>query len=311
MTSNPYKNVVDAAIRASIHPRSMRSDFSPDNKYKLGTSLGAGGHGVVYIGRDVQTNESVAIKITDQVNRTATYREVNILRRLQHDNIIAIKDFQEQEKTGKLFTIIELCSGGELFNKIVQSPLGYLPDHVAKFYFKSLCMGVAYMHTQGVAHRDIKPENLLLSGDNELKITDFGLSTVVQRHPLLADPRVGKTMCGSAFYAAPEVWSVDMSGPYDPFRADIWSCGIVLYAMLVGKPPVRVARAVCPMFRALNSDRFPFPKHLSKDVITVLKACLTIDPNERITANMLLKSKWLKDDRANEVPARCRRSCSS
>ena len=158
------------------------------------------------------------------------------------------------------------------------------------------------MHTQGVAHRDIKPENLLLSRDNELKITDFGLSTVVQRHPLLADPRVGKTMCGSAFYAAPEVWSVDISGPYDPFRADIWSCGIVLYAMLVGKPPVRVARAVCPMFRALNSDRFPFPKHLSKDVITVLKACLTIDPNERITANMLLKSKWLKDDRANEVP---------
>ena len=198
------------------------------------------------------------------MNRTATYREVNILRRLQHDNIVAIKDFQEQEKTGKLFTIIELCSGGELFNKIVQSPLGYLPDHVAKFYFKSLCMGVAYMHTQGVAHRDIKPENLLLSGDNELKITDFGLSTVVQRHPLLADPRVGKTMCGSAFYAAPEVWSVDMSGPYDPFRADIWSCGIVLYAMLVGKPPVRVARAVCPMFRALNSDRFPFPKHLSE-----------------------------------------------
>ena len=121
MTSNPYKKVVDAAIRASIHPRSMRSDFSPDNKYKLGTSLGAGGHGVVYIGRDVQTNESVAIKITDQSNRTATYREVNILRRLQHDNIVAIKDFQEQEKTGKLFTIIELCSGGEFFNKIVQS----------------------------------------------------------------------------------------------------------------------------------------------------------------------------------------------
>ena len=97
MTSNPYKNVVDAAIRASIHPRSMRSDFSPDNKYKIGTSLGAGGHGVVYM-KGCTDQRVGAIKITDQVNRTATYREVNILRRLQHDNIIAIKDFQEQER---------------------------------------------------------------------------------------------------------------------------------------------------------------------------------------------------------------------
>ena len=117
---NSYKKVVDAAIRASINPDSMRSQYSPDNKYKLGTSLGAGGHDVVYMGQDVQTHEPVAVKITNDYNRNATYREVNILRRLQHKSIIAIKDFQEQEKTGRLFTIIELCSGGELFNKIVQ-----------------------------------------------------------------------------------------------------------------------------------------------------------------------------------------------
>ena len=95
---NSYKKVVDAAIRASINPESMRSQFSPDNKYKLGTSLGAGGHGVVYMGRDVQTHEAVAIKLTNNFNRTSTFREVNILRRLQHPNIIAIKDFQEEEK---------------------------------------------------------------------------------------------------------------------------------------------------------------------------------------------------------------------
>ena len=83
----------------------MRSQYSPDNKYKLGTSLGAGGHGVVYMGQDVQTHEPVAVKITNDYNRNATYREVNILRRLQHKSIIAIKDFQEQEKTGRLFTI--------------------------------------------------------------------------------------------------------------------------------------------------------------------------------------------------------------
>ena len=209
---NSYKKVVDAAIRASINPDSMRSQYSPDNKYKLGTSLGAGGHGVVYMGQDVQTHEPVAVKITNDYNRNATYREVNILRRLQHKSIIAIKDFQEQEKTGRLFTIIELCSGGELFNKIVQSPIGYLPEHIAKYYFKSLIEGIAYMHEQGVAHRDIKPENLLLSKKNELKITDFGLSIIVQKNPLQKDRRVGKTMCGSAFYAAPEIWSLETSG---------------------------------------------------------------------------------------------------
>ena len=166
---NSYKKVVDAAIRASINPDSMRSQYSPDNKYKLGASLGAGGHGVVYMGQDVQTHEPVAVKITNDYNRNATYREVNILRRLQHKSIIAIKDFQEQEKTGRLFTIIELCSGGELFNKIVQSPIGYLPEHIAKYYFKSLIEGIAYMHEQGVAHRDIKPENLLLSKKNEFQ----------------------------------------------------------------------------------------------------------------------------------------------
>ena len=299
---NSYKKVVDAAIRASINPDSMRSQYSPDNKYKLGTSLGAGGHGVVYMGQDVQTHEPVAVKITNDYNRNATYREVNILRRLQHKSIIAIKDFQEQEKTGRLFTIIELCSGGELFNKIVQSPIGYLPEHIAKYYFKSLIEGIAYMHEQGVAHRDIKPENLLLSKKNELKITDFGLSIIVQKNPLQKDRRVGKTMCGSAFYAAPEIWSLEMTGPYDPFKADIWSCGIVLYAMLVGKPPIRVARAVCPMFRALNSNRFQFPQHLSQDAIELIKQCLCVDSNSRPRAPDLLKCKWLQDDRANKVP---------
>ena len=109
-------------------------------------------------------------------------------------------------------------------------------------------------------------------------------------------------MCGSAFYAAPEIWSLEMTGPYDPFKADIWSCGIVLYAMLVGKPPIRVARAVCPMFRALNSNRFQFPQHLSQDAIELIKQCLCVDSNSRPRAPDLLKCKWLQDYRANKVP---------
>lgn len=158
------------------------------------------------------------------------------------------------------------------------------------------------MHEQGVAHRDIKPENLLLSHKNELKITDFGLSTVAQKNPLGMNRKIAKTMCGSAFYAAPEIWSLDITGPYNPFDADIWSIGVVLYAMLVGKPPIRVARAVCPKFRALNSNRFQFPKHLSDEVVSLIKSCLIIDPDARPTAKQLLKHKWLQDERANHVP---------
>ena len=282
---------------------------SPSKKYLFGQVLGEGGQGVVMLAKHVVSNEVYAVKIAERENTRATVAEVKILQTLDnHKNVVNIKDFEHDEKTGRTFVFTEVCGGGELFNKIAQSPRGRLPDFVAKYYFAALCRGLAHMHSQGVAHRDVKPENLLLSRDGDLKISDFGLSTIVERRAAHASAMkqedgsqvLSKTALGSIYYAAPEIYH----GPYDAFKADVWSAAVVLFCMLGGRPPFQAATNSCKFFRALAQDNLRWPSFFDKYAVDVLKACLVVDPKKRPDFADILKMKWLQDRRAKIIPVR-------
>ena len=248
-------------------------NLTPDNQFLIGSAVGCGGQGIVFLGRHLSTGQLVAIKVCDSSRLAQTKREIEILSVLKHPTILSLIACSISVELSMTFLVFELCSGGELFNKIVQSPSGKFPERVAKYYFRSLLNGVAFMHEKGCAHRDIKPENLLLTGLHELRISDFGLSrmsvpkkdastttTTPTTAPEIAEgtgtetegssSNVGssktgssledmaQSFCGSLNYMAPEVCQcVWVPAPYSTKRADIWSAGMLLYVMLVGGIP--------------------------------------------------------------------------
>ena len=177
------------------------------------------------------TQEKVAIKILEKlkikdvtdVERVA--REIHILKLIRHPNVIQLYEIIETPKF--LYLIMEYASGGELFDYIVKKKR--CTEEEACCFFQQIIAGVSHIHALNIVHRDLKPENLLLDHHNQIKIVDFGLSnTFNSRVELL------KTACGSPCYAAPEMISGD---PYCGEKVDIWSCGIILYALICGFLP--------------------------------------------------------------------------
>ena len=164
---------------------------------------------------------------------------------------------------------MEYCEGGELFNYIVKKKR--LTEEVASFFFFQIINGVEYIHSKGVIHRDLKPENLLLTKDNDIKIIDFGLSNYYEGNYL-------STPCGSPCYASPEMVA---SKKYDGFKIDIWSCGIILYAMLCGYLPFEDQSNEI-LYKKILHCKVDYPNHLSKKSEDLLRKILVKDPAKRI-----------------------------
>ena len=190
---------------------------------------------------NTETGERVALKILDkekiqkQSMGASVKKEISIMKMVHHDCVTKL--FEVLASRTKIFIVLELVTGGELFDKIVAE--GRFNEDMARFYFRQLVRAVGFCHAQGVCHRDLKPENLLLDEHGNLKISDFGLSALsvgtgedddTSRATLL------HTTCGTPNYVAPEVISEDSAG-YDGFKADIWSCGVILYVLLAGFLP--------------------------------------------------------------------------
>ena len=154
-------------------------------------------------------------------------RELKILKSLMHNNLIQLYSIIESPKT--IYLIMEYANGGELFYYIDQRKR--LPEQEACKFFRQLISGIEYLHKLGISHRDLKPENLLLDHNKDIKIVDFGLSIIFSKSSLLSTP------CGSPCYAAPEM----IQGlKYGGSNVDLWSCGVILYAMIVGYLPFEV-----------------------------------------------------------------------
>ncbi|CAI7846608.1 unnamed protein product [Closterium sp. NIES-54] len=198
--------------------------------YRLGKTLGIGSFGKVKVAEHVLTGHKVAIKILNRKKIRSmdmdekVKREIKILRLFMHPHII--RQYEVIETPTDIFVIMEYVKCGELFDYIVEK--GRLAEDEARRFFQQIISGVEYCHRNMVVHRDLKPENLLLDGKGNIKIADFGLSNVMR------DGHFLKTSCGSPNYAAPEVISGKLyAGP----EVDVWSAGVILYALLCGSLP--------------------------------------------------------------------------
>ena len=202
-------------------------------------------------------------------------REINILKRIRHPHIIRM--YEVIDSPTDIFLVMEYVSGGELFDYIVQS--GRLKREEARRFFQQIISGLNCCHRHGIVHRDLKPENLLLDANNNIKIADFGLAN------MMSDGDFLKTSCGSPNYAAPEVISGNLyAGP----EVDVWSSGVILYALLCGSLPFDDEN-ITALFKKIKEGKYSLPSFLSKGARDILKRILTVHPIKRATIDTIMK----------------------
>ena len=205
-------------------------------------------------------------------------REIHILKLIRHPNIVQLYEIIETQKN--CYLIMEYANGGELFDYIVANTRVKEPE--ACSFFQQIIAGVEYIHQLGVVHRDLKPENLLLDEKKNIKIVDFGLSNTYSQGQLL------KTACGSPCYAAPEM----IAGKrYVGSNVDIWSCGVILYALICGFLPFEDPNTA-KLYKKILGGEFAVPKYISLDARDLLHRVLNTDPEQRYNVDEIRQHKW-------------------
>ncbi|XP_061342671.1 CBL-interacting protein kinase 5-like [Gastrolobium bilobum] len=257
-------------------------------RYELGRMLGQGNFAKVYHGRNLKTGQSVAIKVfnKEMIMRVGLMeqikREISIMRLVRHPNIVQL--YEVMASKTKIYFAMEYVKGGELFDKVSR---GKMSEDVARKYFQQLIDAVGYCHTRGVYHRDLKPENLLLDENGDLKVSDFGLSVLVETRN---NDGLLHTTCGTPAYVAPEV--IKKKG-YDGAKADIWSCGVILYVLLAGYLPFN-DKNLMVMYRKISQADFKFPQWFRSDVKRLLYRILDSNPRTRINMTKIMQSNWFR-----------------
>ncbi|ESO00920.1 hypothetical protein HELRODRAFT_82669 [Helobdella robusta] len=254
--------------------------------YILGETLGSGTFGKVKIGIHQLTGHKVAIKVMNRQKIKSLdvvgkiRREIQNLKLFRHPHIIKL--YQVISTPSDIFMVMEYVGGGELFEYIVKH--GKLKEHEARRFFQQIISGVDYCHRHMIVHRDLKPENLLLDKQLNVKIADFGLSN------MMMDGEFLKTSCGSPNYAAPEVISGKLyAGP----EVDIWSCGVILFALLCGTLPFDDEH-VPSLFRKIKSGHYYTPDHVNKSVANLISKMLVVDPIQRACIREIREHEWFK-----------------
>lgn len=255
--------------------------------------LGVGNFSTVKLGIQKKTGKRCALKIVDKTLVTnkpnMLKNEVDILLRVDHPNIIHLVDLFDQPKA--LYLVMELVTGGELFDKIVERE--QYSEEDAAGVMKQLFDSIKYLHGIGIVHRDLKPENLLLANDADdapVKLADFGLSKIYTEDMMLS------TACGTPGYVAPEILEAK---PYTK-AVDLWSCGVIMYILLCGYPPFyNESEAV--LFENIMSGKFEFHKpywdNISDSAKDLIKHLLVVDPDERYDADQALEHPWIKREK--------------
>jgi len=232
----------------------------------------------------ILTDEKVAIKVLNKskiesaadIERVS--REIKILKIVRHPNVIQL--FEIIETPQQLFLVTEYAAGGELFSHIVKNKR--LSEYEACRIFQQIISAVEYLHKLGVCHRDLKPENLLLDNKQNIKIVDFGLSNMYKSGEKL------KTACGSPCYAAPEMIE---GKKYIGLQTDIWSAGVVLFAMLAGHLPFE-DRQTALLYKKIMRGQYIMPKHFSNEAKDFIRCLLNTDPIRRYTVDDIKKHPW-------------------
>lgn len=272
-----------------------------EDGYTLGKVLGRGAFSVVKSGISKTSGKQHAVKcitkkLIDKKELQLLEREIDIMKKLRHPNIIELTEVVDT--ADMLYLVLEYASGGELFDAIVNR--GNYTEAEAARIIAQILDAIRFCHEHGIAHRDLKPENLLLvdqDGKNDkIKIADFGLSKDFGEEAL-------QTSCGTPDYVAPEVLSGDT---YD-MSVDVWSIGVICYVLLCGFPPF-YGETQKELFENIMSARYDFPdpewSNISSEAKDFIKKILVVDPSKRYTAEQCLSDAWIKLHASPKVPER-------
>ncbi|XP_074629946.1 serine/threonine-protein kinase MARK2-like isoform X3 [Acropora palmata] len=273
---------------SSRTPRNRSSTSNPEDvhvgKYRLIKTIGKGNFAKVKLAKHVPTGKEVAIKIIDktQLNPSSLqklFREVRIMKFLDHPNIVKLYEVIETDKT--LYLVMEYASGGEVFDYLVAH--GRMKEKEARAKFRQIVSAVQYCHQKHVIHRDLKAENLLLDGDMNIKIADFGFSNEFTPGNKL------DTFCGSPPYAAPELFQ---GKKYDGPEVDVWSLGVILYTLVSGSLPFDGQNLKELRERVLRG-KYRIPFYMSTDCENLLKRFLVLNPTKRSRLEQIMSDKWM------------------
>lgn len=253
--------------------------------FEIGTPLGRGRFGRVYLARDKYAHSYVALKMIFKSEickgglEHQIIREIEIQSRLKHPNIINLHTYFSDEK--RIFLVLEYAAGGELFKQLQKAPCGRFSESISAKYVYQVADALHYCHLNKVIHRDIKPENLLLGLDGNIKVSDFGWS-------VHAPSLKRKTMCGTVDYLPPEMVE---HKHYDE-HVDNWCLGILCYEFLVGKPPFET-KDNNQTFKRICSVNYKFPSHVCLGARDLIGKLLRYNPNERLPLPDVMKHHWI------------------
>ncbi|KAM9707327.1 MAP/microtubule affinity-regulating kinase 3a isoform 19-T19 [Menidia menidia] len=278
--------------RTGVRSRSSDEQQQPHvGNYRLLKTIGKGNFAKVKLARHIPTGREVAIKIIDktQLNPNSLqklFREVRIMKILNHPNIVKLFEVIETERT--LYLVMEYASGGEVFDYLVAH--GRMKEKEARAKFRQIVSAVQYCHQKHIVHRDLKAENLLLDADMNIKIADFGFSNEFTMGNKL------DTFCGSPPYAAPELFQ---GKKYDGPEVDVWSLGVILYTLVSGSLPFDGQNLKELRERVLRG-KYRIPFYMSTDCENLLKRFLVLNPAKRGTLevredaeNQIMKDRWI------------------
>ena len=273
------------------------------DKYTVEKEIGAGGYARCLLVKNKTTGQLYACKELqkNKLNNVASLKsEIQILIKLDHPNIIKLYEIYENDNY--IYLVMELCTGGELFDRIIQKTeqgKQFTEKEVANI-FQQMMSAINYCHSNKIVHRDLKPENLLLASQDEnspIKVIDFGMSRIFNNKQAMFDK------VGTAYYISPEV----LDGFYDE-KCDIWSAGVILYILLCGYPPFN-GNDDDEIFESIKKRKFVFPEaewaNISKEAKDLINKMLS-DPLTRLTAEQVLVHPWLvnqlnKNTKAKEI----------
>lgn len=282
-----YNKIVNCILQSFQQNRKYpETDLS---FYKFGRQLGRGAFGKVNLGVHILTGKTVAIKsfkLNDkEINsiRRRLHLETQLMKTLNHLNVL--KMYETFETTNYLMIVVEFISGGDLLSFLRKR--NKVSEPVAKFLFKQLMEGLKYMHSQGIIHRDVKLDNILLDADSSIKLCDLGVSKLIKQGEIMTE------QCGTPAYIAPEIISGE---GYSGFGADMWSAGVVLYALLSGTMPFK-ANNMNDLQNLIISSNYSEIKEVSKDASNLINELLELDPKKRLTADQALRHPFFKDVR--------------
>ncbi|XP_039992414.1 LOW QUALITY PROTEIN: MAP/microtubule affinity-regulating kinase 3a [Xiphias gladius] len=283
--SNGRQEIGTRSARTGVRSRSSEEPQQPHvGNYRLLKTIGKGNFAKVKLARHILTGREVAIKIIDktQLNPNSLqklFREVRIMKILNHPNIVKLFEVIETERT--LYLVMEYASGGEVFDYLVAH--GRMKEKEARAKFRQIVSAVQYCHQKHIVHRDLKAENLLLDADMNIKIADFGFSNEFTLGNKL------DTFCGSPPYAAPELFQ---GKKYDGPEVDVWSLGVILYTLVSGSLPFDGQNLKELRERVLRG-KYRIPFYMSTDCENLLKRFLVLNPAKRGTLEQIMKDRWI------------------